>query len=232
MRALSNLGWVIELHEHDSPELLTAILTAAEEEATKPKRPAGGLADALFGGFDKELSVDVTFDENAPYARQQPRPSSAMMTDFLNSDYNENVVRATRSEAHTPDSPHSTCTEIDENASNSLLDDTLENSNLMRPIGRIRTTSTGDEAMKNFQMNLLSQKKSSLSMERLSRGPGKVSVFSEKANIQVSLLLFYSTFSKGNFFHTFAFVLFARSPIHSAAPPAARLCAASAMPSR
>lgn len=188
LRALSNLGWVIELHEHDSPELLTAILTAAEEEATKPKKPVGGLADALLG-YDKELCVDVTFDENAPYAKQQPRPSSAMMTDFLNADYNENVVRQTRSEAHTPDSPHSTCTEIDENASNSLLDDTLENSNLMRPIGRIRTTSTGDEAMKNFQMNLLSQKKSSLSMERLNRGPGKVSVFSEKANIQVGGLV-------------------------------------------
>lgn len=187
MRALSNLGWVIELHEHDSPELLTAILTAAEEEATKPKKAIGGLADALVGDFEQELSVDVNFDENAPYAKQQPRPSSAMMTDFLNSDYSENVVRQTRSEAHTPDSPHSTCsTEMDENASNSLLDDTLANSSLMRPITRVRTTSTGDEGTKKFQMNLLSQKKSSLSMERLSRGPGKVSVFSEKANIQVS----------------------------------------------
>lgn len=196
LRALANLGWVIELHEHDSPELLTAILTAAEEEATKPKRPSGGLADALLGGFDKELSVDVnttTFDDMP--ARQQPRPSSAMMMDYLNSDYNEEVVRHTRSEAHTPDSPHSTCTELDENSANSLLDDTLENSNLMRPIGgRIRTTSTGNEeaAMKNFQMNLLGQKKSSsLSMERLSRGPGKVSVFSEKANVQVSEFFFF-----------------------------------------
>lgn len=179
---------MIELHEHDSPELLTAILTAAEEEATKPKKPTGGLSDALLG-FDKELTVDVNFDENAPYARQQPRPSSAMMTDFCNADYSENVVRHTRSEAHTPDSPHSTCTDMDETASNSLLDDTLANSNLMRPIGRIRTTSTGDDAMKNFQMNLLSQKKTSLSMERLSRGPGKVSVFSEKANIQVGDLI-------------------------------------------
>lgn len=187
LRALSTLGWVIELHEHDSPELLTAILTAAEEEATKPKKPIGGLSDALLGGgFDKPLSVDVNFDETAPYARQQPRPSSAMMTDFCNADYSENVVRHTRSEAHTPDSPHSTCTELDETSANSLLDDTLENSSLMRPIGRVRTTSTGDDAMKNFQMNLLSQKKSSISMERLSRGPGKVSVFSEKANIQVS----------------------------------------------
>lgn len=178
LRALSTLGWVIELHEHDSPELLTAILTAAEEEATKPKKPIGGLSDALIGGFDKPLSVDVNFDETAPYARQQPRPSSAMMTDFCNSDYSENVVRHTRSEAHTPDSPHSTCTDMDETSANSLLDDTLKNSNLMRPIG--------DDSMKNFQMNLLSQKKSSVSMERLNRGPGKVSVFSEKANIQVS----------------------------------------------
>lgn len=132
--------------------------------------------------------MEVNFD--ASTSRPQPaRPSSAMMMDYLNSDYSEDITRHTRSEAHTPDSPHSTCTELDENAANSLLDDTLENSNLMRPIGsngRIRTTSTGDEAMKNFQMNLLSQKKSSLSMERLNRGPGKVSVFSEKANIQVS----------------------------------------------
>lgn len=210
---------------------MTAILTAAEEEATKPKKPVGGLSDALLCGFDKELSVDVVFDENAPYARQQPRPSSAMMTDFLNTDYSENVVRHTRSEAHTPDSPHSTCTEIDDNAPNSLLDDTLENCNLMRPLGRIRTTSTGDEAMKSFQMNLLSQKKTSLSMERLSRGPGKVSVFSDKANIQVRTHT-----------HTLVFIPFAldrnaagaiaRFLIHSEGPPAARSCVPSAMQSR
>lgn len=201
LRALGNLGWEITVQEHDSPELLTAILTGAEEEATKPKKPIGGLCDVL--GLTNELSVDVSEAAPAPSVNQNnhqhqnnhihqqvPRPSSAMMTDFCNSDYSENVVRQTRSEAHTPDSPHSTCTDPDDTAAaNSLLDDTLENSNLMmmRPIGRVRTTSTnGDsDSTKNFQMNLFSRKSSSLSLERLSRGPNKVSVFSSGAPCQV-----------------------------------------------
>lgn len=93
-------------------------------------------------------------------------------------------MRQTRSEAHTPDSPHSTCSDLDETQANLLLDDTLENSNLMRPINRVRTTSSSEDTMKSFQGTLFT-KKNSLSLERLSRGPGKVSVFCEKSQIQV-----------------------------------------------
>lgn len=98
--------------EHDVHELLHVMLSSLEEEMVKPKK-VGCLSDAL----GQQLHVDIP----------QARPSSAMLSDFDNPEYNEmaNLMRHTRSEAHTPDSPHSTCTDIDDSADTSLLDEQL-----------------------------------------------------------------------------------------------------------
>lgn len=53
-----------------------------------------------------------------------PRPSSAMLSELANDEYNEssNFMRMVRSEVHTPDSPHSTATNDEESVENSLID--------------------------------------------------------------------------------------------------------------
>lgn len=111
IRALSSLGWIIPQDEHDPHELLHVLLSSLEEEATKPKQQLGGLVDAL---------QVVSNGSDMPPAR----PSSAMLSELCNDEYNEstNFMRMVRSEVHTPDSPHSTCTNDDESVDNSLID--------------------------------------------------------------------------------------------------------------
>lgn len=172
---------MIPQEEQDTHELLHVILSSLEEEATKPKK-IGCLSDALG-------DIDTLSKDNMP----PPRPSSAMLSDFCNPEYDEstNFMRYARSEAHTPDSPHSTCTDMDESLDNSLLDEALATSppSLMSTISlrqsRPRTISTsmgngGPSSMLNKR-----QSGSCRSLERLSRGPGRISIYSEKATIQV-----------------------------------------------
>lgn len=119
----------------------------------------------------------------------QPRPSSAMLTDFSNSEYDEStsLMRQVRSEAHTPDSPHSGCTddpndEIDE----TLLDQTLGISSELAACERRsraqRKTYVGNGD--GLNLNRLSSS-SSRSLERLNRGPHSVSIWSDKMQIQI-----------------------------------------------
>jgi ubiquitin carboxyl-terminal hydrolase 30 len=177
IRALSQLGWVIPVDEHDTHELLHVLLTSLEEEATKPKK-VGCLSDAL--------------GEMGPPMLPQ-RPSSAMMSDFMNSDYDEStsLTRFTRSEAHTPDSPHSTCdTEATDDASydNSILEGTspptIVSSLGTMTLGRVSRPRAMTQDMMSGGLNKRSSG-SCRSLERLSRGPGHVSIWSDPKQIQV-----------------------------------------------
>lgn len=107
---MHSLGWVIPPDEHDAHELLHVMLSSLEEEATRPKK-IGCLSDAL-----EEFSVRTDMPP--------PRPSSAMLSNFYNSEYDEStsLQRQIRSEAHTPDSPISTCTDMDDSADITLID--------------------------------------------------------------------------------------------------------------
>lgn len=112
-----------------------------------------------------------------------PRPSSAMLSDFLKSDYDEStsLMRQARSEAHTPDSPHSVCTD-DDQPDEQMLDQAIMSPMIMPEYRKSR--------VRNLQGNAdhMGSKRNSLScrsLERLSRGPGRVSVYGEKSQIQI-----------------------------------------------
>lgn len=125
------------------------------------------------------------------------RPSSAMLTEFDKELYNEssNLMRLVRSEAQTPESNQST---VDENESidHSMMDDDGgRNSSLQDSPPSIISASTGRPARsRNPSMSqsngfgdAFSKRNcgSYRSLDRLSRGPGRVSVWSQKITKQV-----------------------------------------------
>lgn len=176
IRALNSLGWIIPEQEHDPHELFHVILTSLEEEASKPKK-IGCLSDAL---------GDIT-------AIQQPlpaRPSSAMLTEFDKDNYNEssNLLRFTRSEAQTPESNQST---VDENESidHSMFDD--DNKSLQdSPPSIISTTAVRQRNnFVNGDVSAFSKRNSGSyrSLDRMSRGPGRVSVWNANLTKQIAI---------------------------------------------
>jgi len=183
IKALNNLGWVIPEGENDVHELFHVILSSVEEEAQKPKK-LGCLSDALG-------EANIT-------AICQPlpaRPSSAMLTDFDKELYNEssNLMRLVRSEAQTPESNQST---VDENESidHSMLDDDeREKLSLQDSPPSIISASTGRPArsrnpsMSQSNGDCFSKRNcgSYRSLDRLTRGPGRVSVWNEKITKQI-----------------------------------------------
>ncbi|KAL1375010.1 hypothetical protein pipiens_017753 [Culex pipiens pipiens] len=184
IRALNSLGWVIPPDEHDTHELLHVLLNSLEEEVAKPKK-IGCLSDAL--------------GEDELQAMMPPaRPSSAMLSDFCNAEYDEstNLTRYARSEAHTPDSPHSTCTETEDSLAlndNSLLDLAIGSPPSIistfsgrpsRPRSIMATEATTGSQQQNGTLNKRSSG-SCRSLERLTRGPGRVSVWGDRQQIQV-----------------------------------------------
>lgn len=113
LQSLFALGWVIPPDEQDAHELLHVILSSLEEEINKPVRKIGCLSDAL-GLSD--------------YSLLPTRPSSAMMVSYADRDVGPwpetpdtapqsppypPLSNYTRSEVHTPNSPHSPDGEID-----------------------------------------------------------------------------------------------------------------------
>lgn len=116
-----------------------------------------------------------------------PRPSSAMLSDFNKSEYDEstNLMRQVRSEAHTPDSPQSVCNDEDDEdelPDNAMLDNVIMSPMILPELRRSRSRSI--QSHQNGDLN----KRSSMScrsLERLNRGPGRVSVWSEQAQIQI-----------------------------------------------
>lgn len=202
LRALHNLGWVIPPDEHDAHELLHVLLSSLEEEAIRPKK-IGCLSDAL---GDMMLT-------STPQHMPPARPSSAMLSDFCNAEYDESTgmqMRQVRSEAHTPDSPHSTCTDAgaagdhhstvgngaQDNhyhhaATSSFMNQSIESPMIFSETRRSRARrsvaapTNGGEASANGSVINKRNSMSCRSLERLSRGPGRVSVWSEQAQIQV-----------------------------------------------
>lgn len=176
IRALNNLGWVIPEQEHDPHELFHVVLTSLEEEAMKPKK-IGCLSDAL---------GDIT-------AIQQPlpcRPSSAMLTEFDKETYNEssNLLRLVRSEAQTPESNQST---VDENESidHSMFDDDdKDKSNQNSPPSIISATTIRQRNTNFGNGDAFNRHHGSYrSLDRLSRGPGRVSVWNANLTKQIAI---------------------------------------------
>ncbi|XP_005181278.1 ubiquitin carboxyl-terminal hydrolase 30 homolog [Musca domestica] len=169
LRALNALGWVIPQEEHDAHELFHVMLSTLEEEAHRPKQ-VGSLSDAL--------PEDGRGD--APN-----RPSSAMLSDFLNADYDEatGLSRMVRSEAHTPDSPSSIC-ERDLHAEHMPVASTPTE---MMEVDFVKPSLMMANGRPSRSRDNLNKRNSGScrSLERLTRGPGKVSIWSDQMPTQV-----------------------------------------------
>ncbi|XP_014093491.1 ubiquitin carboxyl-terminal hydrolase 30 homolog [Bactrocera oleae] len=184
MRALHALGWVIPQEEHDAHELFHVLLASLEEEALRPKK-VGCLSDAL--------PLTVSGGEGD----QPDRPSSAMLTDFLNTDYDEstNLMRMVRSEAHTPDSPSSVCEREmcpgEGGAAGTSPTEIMDFDPLASPIlgGERSSRSRKIQLTKHGWPEGLNKRVSTScrSLERLSRGPGRVSIWSDQMPAQVAI---------------------------------------------
>lgn len=112
-----------------------------------------------------------------------PRPSSALLSDFANAEYDEasGLMRCVRSEAHTPDSPGSVCNDLDELPDNTMLENAIGSPMIMPEMRRSRARSiqqNGDVGSKRGSLTYRS-------LERLNRGPHRVSVYGEQAQIQI-----------------------------------------------
>ncbi|KAH8420645.1 hypothetical protein KR009_012418 [Drosophila setifemur] len=215
-RALTALGWVIPQEEHDAYELFQVLLSSLEEEAIRP-RPIGCLSDALpqaenedggssigLGAF-RPISVMGAPTQNQRIGDQPNRPSSAMLTDFLNLEYDEstNLTRLVRSEAHTPDSPASVCEREGSDRLGSLLldavspgtpfgfplsSDALHAAEVDASLGgeQRRRESRARVPQNQEELGLNRRVSSSCrSLERLHRGPGRVSIWSNMMPSQV-----------------------------------------------
>lgn len=114
-----------------------------------------------------------------------PRPSSAMLSDFSRSEYDEatGLMRNVRSEVHTPDSPQSMCNDInDELPDNSELDNAIESPMILSSLRKSRSRSIHNQGNGDVsKRNSLTYR----SLERLNRGPGRISVYGEQAQIQI-----------------------------------------------
>lgn len=136
----------------------------------------GCLSDALGDGT---IEIDRLFP---------PRPSSALLSDFARAEYDEvtGLMRNVRSEAHTPDSPQSVCNDLDDELpDNNMLDNMIASTSPMAipEMRKSRPRSThqqngGDVGSKRGSLTYRS-------LERLNRGPNRVSVYGEQAQIQV-----------------------------------------------
>ncbi|XP_016981215.1 ubiquitin carboxyl-terminal hydrolase 30 homolog [Drosophila rhopaloa] len=215
LRALNALGWVIPQEEHDAHELFHVLLSSLEEEAIRPQ-PLGCLSDALptdndetssfagtatpIGGFRPINSMAAGLGASQRIGDQPNRPSSAMLTDFLNMEYDEStsLQRLVRSEAHTPDSPASVCEREGNDRLGSLLLDAVSPGTpfgfpLASELESLATPTLGGERLSRARLpqsqeeNLSRRVSSSCrSLERLHRGPGRVSIWSNMMPSQVA----------------------------------------------
>jgi ubiquitin carboxyl-terminal hydrolase 30 len=126
-------------------------------------------------------------------AIQQPlpaRPSSAMLTEFDKDTYNEssNLLRLVRSEAQTPESNQST---VDENESidHSMFDDDEKDKSLQDSPPSIISTSTVRQRNNFGNGDVFNRRNhgSYRSLDRLSRGPGRVSVWNANLTKQIAI---------------------------------------------
>lgn len=201
LRALNALGWVIPPDEHDAHELLHVMLSSLEEEAIRPKKVSAlrlirsssliYIIAIQIGCLSDALGDIMNVDRLLP----PPRPSSAMLSDFTRSEYDEatGLMRNTRSEAHTPDSPQSTCNDLDDEQplDDTMLDSMISSSSPLAIPASLRKSRDRDRDRSRSTQNYEGgdgSKRNSLtyrSLERLNRGPGRVSIYGEQAQIQV-----------------------------------------------
>uniref|UniRef100_A0A182KB49 ubiquitinyl hydrolase 1 n=1 Tax=Anopheles christyi TaxID=43041 RepID=A0A182KB49_9DIPT len=204
IRALHALGWVISPEEHDAHELLLVMLSSLEEEVSKPRK-IGCLSDAL----DDVVGLGAGSGGDIGFHAIPARPSSAMLSDFCNAEYDEstNLMRYTRSEAHTPDSPHSVCTENEEQSQESSLVEFGASPShaisaafggvsgrrfgsrqqLQQQQTMVRPTPIHDQMGDGGGNHFVGKRHSASyrSLERLNRGPGRVSVWGDKQQAQI-----------------------------------------------
>ncbi|EDV45954.1 ubiquitin carboxyl-terminal hydrolase 30 homolog [Drosophila erecta] len=218
LRALNALGWVIPQEEHDAHELFHVLLSSLEEEAIRPQ-PLGCLSDALptdnddnssfagtatpVGGFRPISSMAAGLGASQRIGDQPNRPSSAMLTDFLNMEYDEStsLQRLVRSEAHTPDSPASVCERDGNDRLGSLLLDAVSPGTpfgfpIVSDSDSLATPMLGGERLSRPRLPQSQQQQeeglnrrvssSCRSLERLHRGPGRVSIWSNMMPSQVA----------------------------------------------
>lgn len=202
LRALNALGWVIPPDEHDAHELLHVMLSSLEEEAIRPKKVSVCVnpmqCNSIKPFHAKQIGClsDALGDiMNVDRLLPPPRPSSAMLSDFSRSEYDEatGLMRNTRSEAHTPDSPQSTCNDLDDEQplDDTMLDNMISSSSPMAIPASLRKSRDRDRDRPRTQPNHENgdvSKRNSLtyrSLERLNRGPGRVSIYGEQAQIQI-----------------------------------------------
>ncbi|EDW82340.1 uncharacterized protein Dwil_GK25179 [Drosophila willistoni] len=215
LRALNALGWVIPQEEHDAHELFHILLSSLEEEATRPQ-PVGCLSDALASADDVDsicigsatgaatvVGANSGTNIGQRIGDQPNRPSSAMLSDFLNMEYDEatSLNRLVRSEAHTPDSPASVCEREAPDRLGSLLDAITPGSahpfgfpmDLHEPVaaspilGAERLSRPRLPQAQEISEGLNRRVSSSCrSLERLNRGPGRVSIWSNMMPSQVA----------------------------------------------
>ncbi|XP_017852868.1 ubiquitin carboxyl-terminal hydrolase 30 homolog [Drosophila busckii] len=198
LRALNTLGWMIPQEEHDAHELFHVLLSSLEEESTRPQQ-LGCLSDALMPHAEQEGEPAYRMAMNQRIGDQPNRPSSAMLSDFLNMDYDEstNLQRLVRSEAHTPDSPSSVCereaatgdplTPGCQSALDFLAAQPLNASPMLGGERQSRSRQQQQPLQQPGGEGLNRRVSSSCrSLERLNRGPGRVSIWSSMMPSQVA----------------------------------------------
>lgn len=111
-----------------------------------------------------------------------------MLSDFARAEYDEatGLMRNVRSEVHTPDSPQSVAESDleDELPDNAMLDNIMASPKMVIP----KMRESRSRSIQNNQNGDVGSKRGSLtyrSLERLNRGPNRVSVYGEKAQIQI-----------------------------------------------
>lgn len=107
-----------------------------------------------------------------------------MLSDFARAEYDEatGILRNIRSEAHTPDSPQSVCNDLDDELPDNSMLDNIAASPMIIP--EMRSRSRSRSIQQNGDVRSNGSKRGSVtyrSLERLNRGPGRVSVYGEQA---------------------------------------------------
>uniref|UniRef100_A0A1A9ZYB5 ubiquitinyl hydrolase 1 n=1 Tax=Glossina pallidipes TaxID=7398 RepID=A0A1A9ZYB5_GLOPL len=173
LRALNSLGCITLQEEHDAHELFHIMLSSLEEEVHRPKQLCS-LSDALPIGEGNGEPLNP--------------PSSATVTEFRNAmNYDEatGIARLVRSEARTPDSPTSV---VERKLAGDHLSMKAEPINFLETDlfaiptlgGQIDRPSRAKEVVPKRVSN------SHRSFERLNRGRGKLSIWSEQMPTQVA----------------------------------------------
>ncbi|KAL9919839.1 ubiquitin carboxyl-terminal hydrolase 30 homolog [Glossina fuscipes fuscipes] len=167
LHALNFLGRIRLQEEHDAHELFHIMLSSLEEEVHRPKQ-VYSLSDALPIGEDNGELLN--------------QPSSAMVTDFLYAGNGE-AIGLPRLE-RTPDSPASV---VEKELAGDHLSMKAEPTDFLEA-DLLAMPTLGDQIDRRSRSKQVISKRVSnsyRSFERLSRGPGRLSIWPEQMPTQV-----------------------------------------------